>query len=48
LCSEQEVSGYPTLKFFSSKGAEMQRYKGSRDLEALQKFVQDQLGKVSD
>lgn len=45
LCSENEVTGYPTLKFFkkgSSDAAE--KYKGQRDIDALNKYIQKQLG----
>lgn len=42
LCSEQGVTGYPTLKFFSSKDNSV-KYKGNRDLAHLIKFVEEQL-----
>jgi len=43
LCKDNEVSGYPTLKFFK-KGAEPVRHKGGRDQDALEKFIKEQLG----
>ena len=46
LCSDHDVTGYPTLKFFHQKADEFQRYKGNRDLDSLQKFVQEQAAKV--
>jgi len=46
LCSEQDVTGYPTLKFFKS-GAEKDdgvKYRGNRDAASLEKFIADKLG----
>ena len=40
LCSAQDVTGYPTLKFFKS-GVE---YSGDRDLASLEKFIKEKLG----
>ena len=45
LCSAQDVSGYPTLKFFRD-GAEKEdgvKYRGKRDRESLQKFIKEQV-----
>ena len=47
LCSDHDVTGYPTLKFFHKKADDFQRYKGNRDLDSLQKFVEEQASKVS-
>jgi len=44
VCSNHEVAGYPTLKFFSKDGDEPIKYKGSRDMASLNKFIQKQLG----
>lgn len=46
LCSEQDVTGYPTLKFFKSGSSseEAVKYRGARDLDALNSFVREQLG----
>ncbi|XP_076082915.1 thioredoxin domain-containing protein 5-like [Mytilus galloprovincialis] len=45
LCADNDVTGYPTIKFFSNGKDGAVRYKGGRDLEALQSFVEEQLGK---
>jgi len=45
LCSSQDVTGYPTLKFYNSK-AEGVKYRGQRDLASLEKFISEQLGNV--
>lgn len=44
VCSSNEVTGYPTLKYFSTEGNEPVKYKGSRDLTSLSKFLSKQLG----
>jgi len=46
LCSAQDVTGYPTLKFFKS-GFEKDdgvKYRGNRDMAALEKFIAEKLG----
>eukprot|EP00088_Acartia_fossae_P060237 TRINITY_DN7208_c0_g1_i1.p1 TRINITY_DN7208_c0_g1~~TRINITY_DN7208_c0_g1_i1.p1 ORF type:complete len:398 (-),score=125.61 TRINITY_DN7208_c0_g1_i1:188-1381(-) len=46
LCSAQDVTGYPTLKFFKS-GFEKDdgvKYRGNRDLKSLEKFIAEKLG----
>ena len=46
LCSAQDVTGYPTLKFFKS-GAEKDdgvKYRGNRDAASLEKFIAEKLG----
>jgi len=46
LCSAQDVTGYPTLKFFKS-GFEKEdgvKYRGNRDQAALEKFIKEKLG----
>ena len=48
VCSDNEVTGYPTLKFFRKDGGEPIKYKGTRDLPSLEKFIQEQLGEESD
>jgi len=48
LCSGQDVTGYPTLKFYKN-GAEKEdgvKYRGQRDQAALEKFIGEQLGNV--
>lgn len=44
LCSQQDVTGYPTLKFFSKGVAESQRHRGPRDLDSLLSFIKETLG----
>jgi thioredoxin domain-containing protein 5 len=39
LCQEQGIRGYPTLLMFKKGTSEGVKYQGSRDLEALEKFV---------
>jgi len=46
LCSAQDVTGYPTLKFFKN-GAEKDdgvKYRGQRDIASLEKFINEKLG----
>jgi len=46
LCSAQDVTGYPTLKFFKD-GFEKEdgvKYRGNRDAAALTKFIGEKLG----
>ena len=44
LSKEFGVSGFPTIKFFDGTSKEPTDYKGGRDLESLQEFVQDNTG----
>lgn len=44
LCSEQEVTGYPTLKFFKVGESESVKFRGTRDLPSLTSFITEQLG----
>lgn len=44
LCSEQEVTGYPTLKFFKVGESESVKFRGTRDLPTLTSFISEQLG----
>jgi hypothetical protein len=41
----QDVTGYPTLKFFKSGVDEGIKYRGQRDLESLSKYVEEQMGR---
>jgi len=44
LCDKYGVRGYPTIKFFNPPDEEGEDYKGGRDLPALKKFVETELG----
>jgi len=44
LCSEHDVTGYPTLKYFDAGKKEGVKFKGSRDLPSLTNFLNTQLG----
>jgi len=44
LCDKFGVRGYPTIKFFNPPDEEGEDYKGGRDLPALKKFVESDLG----
>mmetsp|Transcript_92923 Transcript_92923/g.248657 ORF Transcript_92923/g.248657 Transcript_92923/m.248657 type:complete len:133 (-) Transcript_92923:58-456(-) len=47
LCSQFDVKGYPTLKYFTkSTGAKGEGYKGGRGFDQLKKFVEDKLEKA--
>jgi len=44
LCSDYEVRGYPTIKYFTSEtGKEGAAYSGGRDYDSLETFVQENL-----
>jgi protein disulfide-isomerase A6 len=44
LCSEYEVRGYPTLKYFTAEtGKEGAPYEGARALDDLKSFVEETL-----
>jgi len=44
LCDKYGVRGYPTIKYFNPPDEEGEDYKGGRDLPALKKFVESELG----
>ncbi len=44
LCSSQDVTGYPTLKFFKDGIENGVKHRGQRDLANLVKFIDEQLG----
>jgi hypothetical protein len=44
LCDKFGVRGYPTIKYFNPPDEEGEDYKGGRDLPALKKFVDSDLG----
>lgn len=43
-CSDNEVTSYPTLKFFKINNEETVKYRNTRDLPSLTQFINDQLG----
>jgi len=43
LCQKYGVSGYPTIKYFTSEHPSGEPYNGGRDLETLKEFVQEHL-----
>ena len=47
LCEDNEVRGYPTIKYFNAEtGEKGEAYKGGRDFATLDKFVKDTLAAV--
>jgi len=44
LCDKYGVKGYPTIKYFNPPDEEGEDYKGGRDLAALKKFAETELG----
>jgi protein disulfide-isomerase A6 len=44
LCSDYDVRGYPTIKYFTAESAEKgSDYSGGRSFDELKKFVEDEL-----
>eukprot|EP00035_Acanthoeca_spectabilis_P019667 m.429175 g.429175 ORF g.429175 m.429175 type:complete len:147 (-) comp16971_c0_seq1:250-690(-) len=49
LASQYDVSGYPTIKYFTAEtDAKGDSYSGGRDLDSLKKFVEDKLERKCD
>merc|ERR1712146_323322 len=49
LASKFGVSGYPTIKYFTSESGEKgEDYRGGREFDDLKKFVQDELERKCD
>lgn len=48
VCSDQDVTGYPTLKFFKVGEKEGVKFKGTRDLPTLTNFINEQLRQGDD
>ncbi|KAF2901047.1 hypothetical protein ILUMI_05103 [Ignelater luminosus] len=43
VCSEQDITGYPTLKFYKTGSNEGVPFRGTRDLPSLTMFINEQL-----
>lgn len=43
ICSDQDITGYPTLKFFKKGQTEGVKFRGTRDLPSLTTFINEQL-----
>ncbi|XP_069692492.1 thioredoxin domain-containing protein 5 homolog isoform X2 [Periplaneta americana] len=48
LCSDHDVTGYPTLKFFKAGESEAVKFRGARDISSLTVFINEQLGNVQE
>ncbi|KAG8322806.1 Thioredoxin domain-containing protein 5 [Homalodisca vitripennis] len=48
LCSNQDITGYPTLKLYKIGENEGKKFKGSRELQALRGFIRDELGEIEE
>ncbi|XP_057326193.1 thioredoxin domain-containing protein 5 homolog [Microplitis mediator] len=46
ICSEHDVTGYPTLKFFKVGETNGIKFRGTRDLPSLTAFINEQLGSI--
>ncbi|XP_046734653.1 thioredoxin domain-containing protein 5 homolog [Diprion similis] len=46
ICSDNDVTGYPTLKFFKAGGSKGIKFRGTRDLPTLTTFINEQIGSV--
>lgn len=47
ICSDHDVTGYPTLKFFKVGSTEGVKFRGTRDLPTLTTFINEQLREVT-
>lgn len=48
VCSEQDITGYPTLKFYKVGEPEGVRFRGTRDLPSITTFINEQLREGDD
>jgi len=48
LCTKYDVKGYPTIKYFIDGDTEGQDYKGGRDYDSMQKFVDENMAAQCD
>ena len=46
LISAQDVTGYPTLKFFKSGADSSVKHRGGRDIDSLVAFIDEQMGRA--
>lgn len=46
ICAQQDITGYPTLKFFKQTITDGVRFRGTRDLPSLTNFINEQLREV--
>lgn len=46
ICAQQDITGYPTLKFFKESRRDNVRFRGTRDLPSLTTFINEQLREV--
>lgn len=46
ICSQQDITGYPTLQFFKQGQTNGVRFRGTRDLPSLTTFINEQLRAV--
>ena len=42
----QDVTGYPTLKFFKDGPENGVKHRGQRDQKSLEKFINEQMGRA--
>lgn len=47
VCNDNDVTGYPTLKFFKAGETEGVKFRGTRDLPSLTTFINEQISLVS-
>ncbi|XP_054266646.1 thioredoxin domain-containing protein 5 homolog [Macrosteles quadrilineatus] len=48
LCSNQDITGYPTLKLYKTGAVEGKKFRGSRDVPTLKRFINEELGDEAD
>lgn len=46
VCTEHDITGYPTLKFFKAGKSKGIKFRGTRDLPSLTTFINEQMGSV--
>eukprot|EP00746_Dinoflagellata_sp_MGD_P162862 gnl/MRDRNA2_/MRDRNA2_90606_c0_seq1.p1 gnl/MRDRNA2_/MRDRNA2_90606_c0~~gnl/MRDRNA2_/MRDRNA2_90606_c0_seq1.p1 ORF type:complete len:149 (+),score=45.11 gnl/MRDRNA2_/MRDRNA2_90606_c0_seq1:20-466(+) len=43
VCNERGVSGFPTIKYYTTEKPDGEKYQGGRDFDSLDKFVKENL-----